>query len=215
VDLVETFCSMHLGVNLRKAFLRGTSDVDKEQSNERKYHQVDCLVHEFCKLLRSKGVPEYTAGVHGFPDFLKISLSSCEESSKAYFQNCLEVNLHRQVGSRYFVTAANACKIFYLKDAAIQFLKYTGRDTGNKLETSVFQKLQDNVELAHLKLECLMYYHVYGDLYMLSKSSDFGLSAYFCLKLKGIVLNPDYRVFPSEIRLYENTKCNHRLNSFG
>ena len=63
--------------------------------------------------------------------------------------------LHRQVGSRYFVTAANTCKIKFLRDAAVEFLKFTGRDAENKLEQNVFLKLQDPIELAHLKADVL------------------------------------------------------------
>ena len=59
----------------------------------------------------------------------------------------------------------------------MQLLKFTGKDTaGNKFERDVFAKLHDSAELAHLKADSLMYYHVYGDLYMLSKSNDIGLS---------------------------------------
>ena len=73
------------------------------------------------------------------------------------------MRLHRQIGSRYFVTASNACKVLILKDAAIAFLTFTGKNYGNKLERDVFAKLQDAVELAHLMADSLMYYHVYGD----------------------------------------------------
>ena len=30
IDVIETFCSMHLGVNLRKAFLNGLVDIDDD-----------------------------------------------------------------------------------------------------------------------------------------------------------------------------------------
>ena len=53
-------------------------------------------------------------------------------------------------GSRYFVTASNACKIIFLKDAAIDFLNFTGKHSGNKLERDVFAKLKDPTELVHL-----------------------------------------------------------------
>lgn len=43
LDLVETFCSMHLGVNLRKAFINGTLESDRSD----RYPQVDTFVHEF------------------------------------------------------------------------------------------------------------------------------------------------------------------------
>jgi len=227
IDLIETFCSMHLGVNLRKAFLSGTMESDDDESNEQKYHRVDTLVHEFCKLFGRTGVPEYASGVVSFPDFVELKISSDDENN-GYYKSCSEVSLHRQVGSRYFVSAANGCKILFLRDAAIEYLKFTGKDSGNRLERDVFTKLHDSVELAHLKADSLMYYHVYGDLYMLSKSNDLGLSVMSMnqhyLELKTFLLdvesNPDivfdssYRVFPSEKRLYEkDNKVNHRLKS--
>lgn len=136
------------------------------------------------------------------------------------------MRLHRQVGSRYFVTAANACKIVFLKDAAIECLKFTGKDSGKRLERDVFIELQDSVELAHLKADSLMYYHVCGDLYMLSKSNDLEstvlsmnqhyleLQTYLSVVEKSpeIVLDPHYHVFRSEKRLYDShSKVNHRL----
>lgn len=225
IDLIETFCSMHLGVNLRKAFLSGmVSDNEVEGTGDRKYHRVDTLVHKFCKLLSKNGVPEYTSGVVLFPDFLALRATNCTEMD----QSCSKITLHRQVGSRYFVSAANACKILFLKDAAIEFLKFTGKDTGNQLERDVFAKLQDPDELSQLKADSLMYYHVYADLYMLSKSNDLGLSVlsmnqhYLELqtylseveKDPDIVMDPNYHAFPSEERLFgTNKKVNHRLKS--
>ena len=32
LDLIETFCSMHLGVNLRKAFLNGTMETEQDDT---------------------------------------------------------------------------------------------------------------------------------------------------------------------------------------
>lgn len=142
-------------------------------------------------------------------------MSTSNTNDHAYYQACSKVRLHRQVGSRYFVTATNACKIVFLKDAAIEFLKFTGRNSGNKLERDVFSKLQDSIELAHLKADSLMYYHVYGDLYMLSKANDLGstvlsmnqhyleLQTYLSEVEKSpeIVLDPHYHVFRSEKRL--------------
>ena len=56
--------------------------------------------------------------------------------------------------------------------------KFTGKGTsaGNKLERDVFNKLHDPSELVQLQADSLMYYHVYGDLYMLSKSNHLGLT---------------------------------------
>lgn len=226
IDIVETFCSMHLGINLRKAFLNGLVNFDDD--NERRYHRVDTLVHEFCKLFGKSGVPEYCSGVVSFPEFLEVKVSSTAGEQQTYYRNCSKVRLHRQVGSRYFVSAANACKILYLRNAAIEYLKFTGKDAGNKLERDVLCKLQDAVELSYLKADSLMYYHIYGDLYMLSKSKELGLSAlsmnqhYLELKLflSEVVNHPDvvfkqnYPVFLSEKRIYgTDSKLNHRLKS--
>lgn len=226
IDLIETFCSMHLGVNLRKSFLNGLVDIDDE--SERRYHRVDTLVHEFCKLFGTSGVPEYCSGVVSFPQFLQVKISSTSGEQQTYYRNCSKVRLHRQVGSRYFVSAANACKVLYLRNAAIDYLKYTGKDVGNKLERDVLLKLQDPVELSHLKADSLMYYHIYSDLCMLSKSKELGLSALSMnqhylelqLYLSEVIKDPDvvfernYPVFPSEKRIYgTNSKLNHRLKS--
>ena len=65
----------------------------------------------------------------------------------------------RQIRSRYFVTAANAGKISYQK-TAVEFLRYTGRESRNKLKKDVSIKLQDHNELAALKADALMFFHV-------------------------------------------------------
>ena len=69
---------MHLGVNLRKAFLSGVMEPDDEaeELGERKYHRVDTLVHDFCKLFGRTGVPEYASGVVSFPYFLELETST-------------------------------------------------------------------------------------------------------------------------------------------
>ena len=223
MDLVETFCAMHLGVNLRKAFLNG---IDDEEEDSTRYHKVDTLVHEFCKLFGTTGVPEYCLGVVSFPDFLALKINSSDGEQQGYYQNCTKVHLHRQIGSRYFVTASNACRVIFLKDAAIEYLRFTGKGmAGNKLERDVFCKLQDPLELAHLKVDSLFYYHVYADLYMLAKSKDLGKSVlcmnqhYLELQLylrevtkdPSVVFDSKYHVFSSENRLYEDGKVNHRL----
>ena len=109
LDLIETFCLMHLGVNLRKAFSSGTMETEQDD----RYHRVDTFIHEFCKLFGKTGGPEYACGVLFFPDFLKLQMSTTKDE-QAYYQACSKVNLHRQVGSRYFVSAANAGKIVFL-----------------------------------------------------------------------------------------------------
>lgn len=108
---------MHLGVNLRKAFLslmdnEGTSECTADTS--RKYHHVDSFVHEFCKLFGQCGVPEYTCGVQSFPDFLALMITdSTPGDEKQYLEKCADITLDRQVGSRYFVTSANASRILF------------------------------------------------------------------------------------------------------
>ena len=107
-------------------------------------------------------------------------------------------------------------------------MKFTGKDCGNRLERDVFTKLQEPIELACLKADALMYYHIYGDLYMLSKSNDLGLSVLsmnqhylelqtYLLKVENspaVVFDPNYHVFQSEDRLYgPDAKVNHRLKS--
>ena len=214
---------MHLGVNLRKAFLDGTSEQDE------RYHRVDTFVHEFCKLFSRTGGPKYACGVLLFPDVLELKSSTMEGEEQAYYLECLKVNFHRQVGSRYFVTAANATKILFLKNAAIEFLKFTGKNrSGNKLEQDVFSKLHNASELDHLRADSLMNYHVYADLWMLSKSNDLGLSVLSMnqhyLELLNylsevettlqIVFDCNHHVFTSEKCLYgADPKVNPRLSS--
>ena len=225
VELVENFCSMHLGVNLRKAFLGGTFQSDG--LSNRKYHPVDTLVHEFCKLFGKHGTPEYGCGVLTFPDFLALKEddSSLSKEDHIYYRLCSVVKLDRQVGSRYFVSAANAAKIVFLAEAAVCFLKYTGKDTCNKLQVDLLTKLQDQNEITQLRADGLMYFHVYADIVMLSKSNDLGKTVldmnqhYLELKLylqevecdPSVVMDKYYQVFRSEERLYGNNKTtNHR-----
>lgn len=110
IEFVENFCAMHLGCNLRKAFLQGTkcvSETAQPVGMRRDYYPVDTLVHEFCKVF---GTPEYGSGVLHFPDYLKLMAndSSLDSADSSYYQKSLSLSLDRQVGNRYFVTAANA-----------------------------------------------------------------------------------------------------------
>ena len=113
IDVIKTFCSMHLAVNLRIAFLNslGTND-----DSEKRYYRVYTLVHEFCKLFWKSEVPEYCSGVLSFSDFLKIKIDLASEDQLTYYNNCLKLRLHRQVDSQYFVSPLNACKIIYISD---------------------------------------------------------------------------------------------------
>ena len=122
-ELVENLCAMHLGSNLRKAFLEGAKDhITLELHGHKEYDPTNTLIHEFYKLFGRYGTPEYGCGGLAFPDFLAIK---SEEQTKNYYQLCSNVVLDRQVGSRYFVSASNACKIFFLTKAALEFLEYT------------------------------------------------------------------------------------------
>lgn len=181
IELVENFCSMHLGINLRKAFLDGVRSLTCADSTDtvqqRESHQTDTMVHEFCKLLGKHGVPEYGLGSLAFPDFLEEASTSGSEKA-SYYQLCAKVRLERQVGSRYFVTACNAGKILFLREAAVDFLQYSGKSVGNKLEQVVFKKLQDPDELSQLKADALMFHPIYSNLVMLTKSNNLEKSAF-------------------------------------
>ena len=136
VELVKNFCAMHLGVNLRKAFVQASSPVDTESSHQ--YTAVDSFVHEFVKEFGMCGTPEYFAGSVKFPDFLCMQ-STHPQTKSQYFKDCCKVRLERQVGSRYFVTAANASRALFLAPAALEYLQFNGvsATTGNKLECSL------------------------------------------------------------------------------
>ena len=103
LEIIESFCSMHLGINLRKAFLSGIATESEEDNESRKYHRVDKIVYEFCKLFGTNGVPEYTLGVQSFPDFLELMTtelkSDFSEEQLNYYHACYKLTLHRQVGS--------------------------------------------------------------------------------------------------------------------
>ena len=227
LDIVENFCAMHLGCNLRKAFLCDNNVVSS--SGNREYHSVDTFIHEFCKLFGRYRVPEYTYGATKFIDFLNIMSvdPSLTAEVTSYYKLCTNVVLDRQIGNRYFVSAANAGKILYLKEAAVEFLKYIGRESGNKLEKDVGSKLQDCNELALLKADALMFFHVYADLVILAKSTELKKSALdmnkhylelqiYLQELKEhpkIIMDQNYQVFKSEERLYgDNKKVNHRCH---
>ena len=202
IELVENFCCMHLGVNLRKAFFDGVKTSTDNRSS-------DMLVHEFCKLLGKHGAPEYAHGGVAFPDFLELMSSTCNSSETLYYQQCMKIRLERQVGSRYFVTAANAGKVLFLREAAINFLKYIRKHEGNKLEQSVFEKLQDSDEIAHLKADAIMFRHVYCNLVMLAKSND--------LDKNVLDMNQHYlelQVFLAEVEHDPETAMNGNLEVF-
>ena len=59
----------------------------------------------------------------------------------------------------------------------IKFLNYTGKCDGNQLERDVYAKLRKNEELLHLKVDGLMFFHVYADLMAIAKSTTLNKSA--------------------------------------
>ncbi len=133
-------------------------------------------MHEFAKEFGACGTPEYAEGCVQFPDFLELQ-SACLNDNSEYFQKCRSVHLERQVGSRYFVTSANASRALVLAPAALEFLKFNGvsATTGNKLEKELYSKLQKPSLLASLKADASMFYFVYADLMSLAKSTELSL----------------------------------------
>ena len=140
-------------------------------------HHTDTMVYEFCKLLGKCGVPEYGLGLLAFPDILEEDSTSATEKA-SYYQLCAKVRLERQVGSRYFVTECNTGKILFHREAAVDFLQYSGKSVGNKLEQVVFKKLQDLDELSQLEADAHIFHHVYSNLVMLAKFNDLDKSAF-------------------------------------
>ena len=93
---------MHLGVNLRKAFLSGIVS-ELSASGEREYHPIDIFVHEFTKLFGKYGTPEYGLGSISFPDFLALMCTDANENEQShlYYQCCATVTLDCKVGNCY------------------------------------------------------------------------------------------------------------------
>ena len=137
------------------------------------------FIHEFSKLLSQHGVPEYCLGVLQLRNYIHLQLEQANDpEKKSYYQQCKSVTFERQVGSRYFVSAANAGKIPFMAPVAVEFLEYTGKHSGNMLERSVYTKLKDSNELASLKADAIIFHHVYADSVMLAKSNDLHKSAF-------------------------------------
>ena len=215
-ELISNFCAMHLGVNLRKAFVQGSAGIEEPEcatgAINRKYSDIDTFVHEFCKVFGNKGVPEYGAGSVSFPDFLEIGIQSGAQESD-YYKVCQSVSLDRQVGSRYFVTASNAAKSLFLRKAAKQYLNLFRK---NKLEVDVYEKLNDDNIMAAAKADGLMFTHVYANLVTLAKSTVLNKSAFdmriHYLELDSFlemledhpqtIFDENFQVFRSEKRLY-------------
>ncbi len=115
--------------------------------------------------------------------------------------------------------------MIFLVEAAIAYLIYTDKNQGNKLERSVFCKLQDPTIMACAKADALMHHHIFADLVTLAKSKDLKKSAldmqlhYLELKIfldelesnPEIIADRELKVFVSEKVLYTaEHKLNHR-----
>ena len=192
---------MHLGVNLRAAQVKAlkkqaceeeddeneddvvsddesitgdeesiTGDEDSSEpdvSDTRKHHDIDKFVHEMVKLFGCLGTPEYCLG-STFRAFIKG-----KSSSSTYYESAQCVSLTRQVGSRYYVTSYNCGRLFFLKDAMLDFLNERKHIKHfNHLESACYQNLKNTNLLANAKLEGLLFEKVYADLMTLVKSVD-------------------------------------------
>ena len=92
-ELVETYCGMHVGVNLRAAEVKG---INKYIAESKKVSiGVDLIVHSVCKLLGHLGVnPEYW---RGFPEFLQSALEDGRAAglSTEYIEAARKLKLKR------------------------------------------------------------------------------------------------------------------------
>ena len=224
-EVIENKCAMHLGANIRLAQVAGIHGYN-DQGKQERYYEGDSFVHAAAKLVDQHGVPEYGQG-NKFKIFLKSKLK--DSSDHDYYRVALGIDLARQVGSRYYVTAYNAGRLFYLAPAINHFLQEQSlMKSLNQLEAEVHQKLQSERIKAELKLDGLFFDKLYADLMMLVKSTELDKSVldmsvqYLELKVfleelshhPEEIMNPDHHVFPSESRLYESSsqKTNHRIN---
>ena len=172
------------------------------------------------KLIAEHGVPEYCQGKN-FQIFLIAKQKDGE------YKELAKVHLARQVGSRYChivqcranFLSFRANKKFLAQEQMLKAL--------NRLEKKVQQKMGQSDILAQLKLDGLLFDHLYSDLMMLVKSKALDKSALDMnvryLELKGFledltqhpqqIRNPNYQVFPSEPRLYGDSPIiNRRLH---
>ena len=179
----KLFCGMHLGVNLRDAQVKALSGSPPS---------VDSIVHSACKLLgHLEANPEYGGGGQAFPEYIKALLEEAEavgdtdsEDAEA-LKAALGVRVERLVGSRYFVTARNAGRMFYLRSLAVRYLEATElRKELNGLERDVLANLRSRHGAALLKVDGLFFDAIYADLMCLLKSKK--------LAKKFLDMNPHY-----------------------
>ena len=225
-EVLKLFCGMHLGVNLWDAQVKALSGSPPS---------VDSIVHSACKLLGHLATnPEYGRGVQAFPEYIKAFLEEAEAvgdtdtDDAQVLKAALGVRMERQVGSRYFVTARNAGRIFYLRPLAIKFLEASElRKELNGLERDVLANLQSRHGAALLKVDGLFFDTIYADLMCLLKSKKLekkflDMNPHYLELMEYLellshypehILDPARHVFASDPRLYSgNQKVNHRLH---
>lgn len=137
-------------------------------------------MHSACKLLGHLGShPEYGRGVQAFPEHLKALLEKAEEVGDTeeeeleQLRASIYVKLARQVGSRYFVTARNAGRLFFLAPHAVSYISALELTKDlNNLEKDVLMHMKNPQDLAMLKVDGLFLDQIYVDLIMLMKSKE-------------------------------------------
>ncbi len=133
----------------------------------------------FASSLGMLALTEYGQGI-SFRDHIKLELSKPNTSNRTiYLNNVLNTTLERQVGSRYFVTAYNSARIYFLYLAVLEFLQnLSTMKSLNRLEQYVLLKLQDETMLHNLKIDGLFLYRIYADLTDLVKSNKLNKSVF-------------------------------------
>ena len=173
-NILEAYCGMHVGVNLRAAEVKGLNRHIKETGSPSV--GVDLVVHSACKLLGHLGTnPEYGKGVVGFPEFLQAALENAQIGANAEdidaIRAAINVRLERQVGSRYFVTSRNAGRLFFLAPQAVKYVQSLQIVKElNNLEKDVLRQLSNNFDRGLLKVDGIFFDKIYADLMCLLKS---------------------------------------------
>lgn len=139
------------------------------------------VVHSACKLLGHLGShPEYGHSVQAFPEHPKALLEKAEEVGDTeeeleQLRASIHVKLARQVGSRYFVTARNAGRLFFLALHAVSYISALELPKDlNNLEKDVLMHMKNPQDLAMLEVDGLFFDQIYVDLMMLMKSKELG-----------------------------------------
>ena len=203
-EIIDNKCAMHLGANIRMAQVAGIQQYNDDRKQDR--YEGDSFVHAAAKLIGQYGVPEYGQGGK-FKIFLMSKMKENNELND-YYRNAMSIDLARQVGSRYYVTAYNAGRIFYLAQAITQFLQEQKiMKSLNQLEAEVEQKLQSERVKAELKLDGLFFDKLYADLMMLVKSTELDKSVLdTCVHYLELKVLRSYLIIPKRSRI-QNIRC--------